>query len=66
MPAKFSFVHADLDGEGRRWRLMVDAGDFLTAADETDTTESRATFAEHDEEIVGPFTVEQLLAGARQ
>ena len=32
--AKFSFVKCDIDGEGKRWRLMVDTESYLTLADE--------------------------------
>lgn len=60
--AKFSLVECDIDGEGRRWRLMVDAGEFLTLADE-DFTVPRAEVDENGDRIVGPFSVEQLLAG---
>jgi hypothetical protein len=64
MPAKFSFVEADNDGDGRRWRLMVDAGEFLTLADE-DWTFTRSELQENGEQIIGPFTVEQLIEGVR-
>ena len=60
MPARFSFVHADIDGEGKRWRLMVDAGEFLTLADE-DFTVPRSEIEENADQIVGPFSVEQLV-----
>jgi hypothetical protein len=53
-------VEPDIDGEGKRWRLMVDAGEYLTLADE-DFTAPRKAFLENDDRIVGPFTVMQLL-----
>ena len=60
MPAKFSFVEADTDGEGKRWRLMVDAGEFLTLADE-DFTVPRSEIEENGDQIIGPFSVDQLV-----
>ena len=52
MPAKFSFVEADIDGEGKRWRLMVDAGQFLTHCDEADFTVSRNEIEENGDQII--------------
>jgi hypothetical protein len=63
--ARFSFVHADIDGEGKRWRLAVDAGRCLVLTDE-DVTVSRTDVKKHGDQIVGPFTVEQLLAGVKR
>jgi len=60
MPAKFSFLEVDIDGEGKRWRLMVDAGEFLTLADE-DWTLPRSEVEENGDRIFGPFTVDQLV-----
>jgi hypothetical protein len=60
MSAKFSFLEADIDGEGKRWRLVVDAGDFLTLADE-DFTLPRSEIEENGDRIFGPFSVEQLV-----
>jgi hypothetical protein len=62
--AKFSFVEADIDGEGKRWRLVIDAGEYLTLADE-DFTIPRKDLVENDDRIVGPFTVMQLLESVR-
>jgi hypothetical protein len=64
MPAKFSFVEADTDGEGRCWRLMVDAGEFLTLADE-DFTVPRSEIEENGDQIIGPFSVEQIVEAVR-
>ena len=64
MPAQFSFVEADMDGEGRRWRLMVDGGAFLTLADE-DFTLPRSEIEENGDQIIGPFSVEQLVEALR-
>ena len=58
--AQFSFVEANIDGEGKRWRLFVDAGEYLSLADE-DFTVPRKTIIDNDDRIVGPFTVTQLL-----
>ncbi len=63
MPAKFSFVECDMDGEGKRWRLVVDAGEFLTLADE-DWTVGRSDVIESGDQIIGPFTIEQLVGAA--
>jgi hypothetical protein len=60
----FSFVEADLDGEGKRWRLMVDAGEFLTLADE-DFTVPRSEVEENGDQIIGPFSVDQLVEAVR-
>lgn len=57
--AKFSLVEADIDGEGKRWRLMVDAGEFLTLADE-DFTVARSEVVANGDRIVGPFSEAQL------
>lgn len=62
--AKFSLVECDIDGEGRRWRLMVDANEFLTLADE-DFTVARTEVIENGDRIVGPFTAEQLYEAVR-
>ena len=64
MPAKFSFVECDIDGEGKRWRLMVDAGQFLTLADE-DFTVPRSEVEENGDQIIGPFSVDQLVEAVR-
>jgi len=64
MPAKFSFVEADMDGEGKRWRLMVDAGEFLTLADE-EFTVPRSEIEENGDQIIGPFSVEQIVEAVR-
>jgi hypothetical protein len=64
MPAKFSFVEADIDGDGRRWRLMVDAGEFLTLADE-DWTFTRSELQENGDQIIGPFSVDPLVEAVR-
>jgi len=60
MPAKFSFVEADINGEGKRWRLVVDAGEILTLADE-DVTVTRREVEKNGDRIFGPFSVEQLV-----
>jgi len=64
MAANFSFVEADFDGEGKRWRLMVDAGEFLTLADE-DFTVPRSEVEENGDQIIGPFSVDQLVDAVR-
>ena len=64
MPAKFSFVEADIDGEGKRWRLMVDAGEFLTLADE-DFTVPRSEIEENGDQLIGPFSIDQLVEAVR-
>ena len=64
MPAKFSFVEADIDGDGKRWRLMVDAGEFLTLADE-DFTVPRSEIEENGDQIIGPCSVDQLVEAIR-
>jgi len=64
MPARFSFVEADIDGEGKRWRLMVDAGEFLTLTDE-DFTVTRSEAEDNGDQIIGPFSVDQFIEAVR-
>jgi hypothetical protein len=66
MPAEFCFVHADFDGAGPRWRLAIDIGKYFRLADdETLTFRKFALKKSRGEKIIGPFTVDELLAGVR-
>jgi len=54
--------HAAPLREAKRWRLMVDAGEFLTLADEDFT--SRSEVEENGDQIIGPLSVDQLVESA--
>jgi hypothetical protein len=66
MPAQYCFVHADFDGAGPRWRLAIDIGKYFRLADdETLTFRKFALKKSRNEQFIGPFTVDELLAGVR-
>jgi hypothetical protein len=58
---RYCFVEADTRGERKRWHLAVDAGEYVTLADE-DLTLKRAEVVANGDRITHSFTTEHLLA----
>jgi hypothetical protein len=59
----YSFVLIDADGDGRRLRLAVDNGEFLSLCDE-DVTVSKSDLQD-GEFVIGPYSAEELLAAIK-
>jgi hypothetical protein len=58
---RYCFVEAETGGERKRWHLAVDAGEYVTLADEYRTLK-RADVVANGDRITNSFTTEHLLA----
>lgn len=58
---RYCFIESDTGGERKRWHLAVDAGEYVTLA-EQDLTLKRTDVVAKGDRITNSFTTEHLLA----